>query len=159
MIPLIVGAASTAAALYTTMSTCEAVCEKADDYIDKNVDIWTAEPVLGFSEKMIRCRSKSERKIIKKYNKLFMRLLNVPKKKRQLKNLKLSEEQTKLMFRLGLAFESLWAFGYSGQKLQGFDHVDPRAVKTYKDLSTDDKFIIARAHALLSARRGKGKRS
>ena len=115
--------------------------------------------MVGYSEKVVRCRSKSERRIVKKYNKLVLKLIGVPKKERNVKQLKLSREQTKLMFRLGLAFESLWAFGYSGQKLKEVDHIDPKAVEVYKKLSTDEKFIIARAHALLSVRRGKGKKS
>ena len=152
MVPFIIGSLGTAATLYSFMQGTESVCKSIDDYVDKNMDIWTDFPVLGYEFSVIKLRSKSERRRVHSYNillcEIISKYLNTEFTEDYL-NKKWTEEELRLMFRLGSACEEWWASGFVGQYLSEIPEIDPKAMVIFKTLNTQEKSTIASAQSLI----------
>ena len=152
MLPFIFGAISTAAGLYSIMSTTESACSALDSYVDKNIDIMTKSPVLGYvMSPDIALRSKSERRRIDRYNTLLAKLVgeHLDCDLSDWQNRKWAPEQVRAVYRFGAAAHEWWKSGFTGQRLGGENTIDPRVQPIFAALTTEEKAIIASAQSLI----------
>jgi len=152
MFHFIVGAVSTATALYSICSTTESLCKGLDNYVDKNVDIITDSPLLGHKSGTIKLRCKSERRMVHEYNKLVASLTEV-KFGKSYKNFEdkkdWTAEELQFLFRLGTSLENWWVEGLAGQFFSGQETLDPRTVSIMKSLSKEQRLLIADVQVLI----------
>lgn len=165
MLPFILGAASTAVSLYSIMSATESACTMIDNYVEDNVDINTETPVMGYSKMAVVLRSKKERRALEAYNKLVLRCIDLlhgsdieTEWSRKPDRFKFTEEQLRLKYRIGAAFETWWRQGFTGQTIASGNVIDPIVEGLFYTLSDSDKATIARAHALVAAAEGRGRK-
>jgi len=152
MFHFIVGAVSTATALYSICSTTESLCKGLDNYVDKNVDIITDSPLLGHKSGTIKLRCKSERRMVHEYNKLVASLTEV-KFGKSYKNFEdkkdWTAEELQFLFRLGTSLENWWVEGLAGQFFSGQETLDPRTVSIMKSLDKEQRLLIADVQVLI----------
>jgi len=156
MLPFLIGAAGTAASLYSFMSAVETGSKALDEYIDENVDILTQSPVLGRPEMVCTLRSKSERRLIESYNAILISYVDQINGTSLLSQwgkpgFRFDKEDVTLLMRLGAAFYNWWREGYTGQYINQTKTLDPKVSAIFHLLDDTDKAIIARAQALISS--------
>ena len=165
MVPFVLGALGTAASLYSIMQSVESTCSMVDDYIEDNVDIMTENPVMGYDRMTVLLRSKKERRALEAYNRLVLECLdllmgsNIAEEwSKKPGSFKFTEEQLRMKFRIGAGFEHWWREGFSGQHLNGKKVLDPYVEGLFHTLTDSDKAVIARAHSLVVAAEGRGRK-
>lgn len=156
MLPFLLGAAGTAASLYSFMNAVEQGSKTLDQYIDDNVDIITQSPVLGRPEMICICRSKSERRLLESYNQLLLSYVDQINGTSLLfdwdkPGFKFDKASLTLIMRLGAAFHNWWKEGFTGQYLANNPTIDPKVSAIFRLLEDSDKAVIARAQALISS--------
>jgi hypothetical protein len=151
----IFSAAGLAASLYSIFTTTEKLCSKADRIVDSKLDIWTEDQVLGSESMTLSLRSKSERRLIKKYNKVIIKCMSLRFKTQYLNweaKTDWEREEISFLFRIHTSMTVWWTSGFTGQFINGTAEIDPRVMAVFKELVPEDRVTVSKAQILILAR-------